>query len=412
MSIKTIPVPENAQISIRAHADLVLQGWDKPEIRALSDSRRSVSVQIAGNVITITCADDCDLTVPASARVVVERIGGDAHVRDLKGGLVIQKVGGDLSVQGMEGLEILSVGGDCCCCNVSGPLTIQRIGGDLNGSDIQGFLSVSNVGGDLQMQLGANDVSVNVRGDVDVALKGLTGQKVNINSSGDATIHLPQPADADISLVCGGEIEISTPGLEEEVDHVYNGKLGSGGTRLSVHAGGDIDLTSKPADEDLAQPVADLQEEWADLEERRANIMEEAAEHDSSYFGIYREGPEVVINTGDFTERARQKVEQKMHQAQDRIDAAMKRIDERTRHLGDFGEIHPVPPVPPAPPAPPVPPVPPDISTRASEARQAASAGPEASKVTDDERMLILKMLQEKKITAEEAENLLEALEG
>jgi hypothetical protein len=34
------------------------------------------------------------------------------------------------------------------------------------------------------------------------------------------------------------------------------------------------------------------------------------------------------------------------------------------------------------------------------------------SKVSEDERLMILKMLQEKRITAEEAEKLLEALEG
>src|SRR5512135_480360 len=240
MSIKTIPVPENAQISIRAHADLVLQGWDKPEIRALSDSRRSVSVHSTGDVISITCADDCDLTIPASAKVVVERIGGDAHMRDLKEALVVQKVGGDLVVQGMNSLEILSVGGDCCVCHVSGPLTIQRIGGDLTGTDIQGFLSVSNVGGDVEMEVEAGDVAMNVGGDVNITLKNLSDQKVTINSSGDATLHLPEPANAEVALVCGGDIEISTSGVDEDVEHVYSGKIGAGGARINVRAGGDI----------------------------------------------------------------------------------------------------------------------------------------------------------------------------
>ncbi len=405
MSMKTITVPENAQISIRAHADLVLQGWDRAEIRALSDSRRSVSAQCSGDVCTITCADDCDLTVPANAKVVVERIGGDAHLRDLKGAVVVQKVGGDLAIQGMSSLEILSVGGDCCVCNVSGPLSIQRISGDLSGADIQGFLSVSNVGGDLQMELGENDVSMNVRGDVDLELKSLSDQRVNINSSGDATLHLPEKADADLSLVCGGDIEISTPGLQEEADHVYSGKLGAGGARLSVHAGGDINLTAKPA-RDLTQFQADFQEEWADLEERRAHIIEEAANQEKVGFGFYREGPEVIINTNELTEHARQKMEQKMRQAQDRIDAAMRRIDERTRRMVDFGVVPPVPPVPP------MPPMSPNASAAGSRPVQGAPSSPEPSKVRDEERMVILKMLQEKKITAEEAENLLEALEG
>jgi len=39
-------------------------------------------------------------------------------------------------------------------------------------------------------------------------------------------------------------------------------------------------------------------------------------------------------------------------------------------------------------------------------------AGPKENPVSDDEKNLILKMLQEKKITPEEAEKLFEALEG
>ncbi len=409
MSIKTIPIPENAQISIRAHSDLVLQGWDKPEIRALSDSRRSVSVQNTGNQYSITCADDCDLTIPAGAKVVVERIGGDSHVRDLKEALVIQKVGGDLVVQGTGSLEILSVGGDCCVCHVSGPLSIQRIGGDLTGADIQGFLSVSNVGGDVEIEVEAGDIAMNVGGDVDFTLKSFSDQKVKINSSGDVTLHLPEPADAELSLVCGGDIEISTSGVDEEVEHVYSGKLGAGGARLNVRAGGDIQLTSKISGE-MKQKMADLEEHWADLEERRANIMEEAAEQETRGFGFHREGPELILNTDELSARARREVEQKMRKAQERMDAAMRRMEERTHRMMDFGHIPPLPPVSPVPP--PQPPAPPIFSPRGPEAGPSPSANPEPSKVSEEERLLILKMLQEKKITAEEAEHLLEALEG
>ncbi len=411
MSIKTIPIPENAQISIRAHADLVLQGWDKPEIRALSDSRRSVSVQTAGDHYSITCADDCDLTIPAGAKAVVERIGGDAHVRDLKEALVIQKVGGDLVVQGTVSLEILSVGGDCCVCHLNGPLSIQRIGGDLTGADIQGFLSVSNVGGDVEIEVENGDIAMNVGGDVDFTLKSFSAQKVKINSSGDVTLHLPEPADAEINLVCGGDIEVSSSGVNEEAEHVYSGKLGAGGARLNVRAGGDIQVTSKTSGK-MQQKMTDLEEHWADLEERRANIMEEAAEQEVHGFGFYREGPEVILNTDELTSRARREVEKKMRQAQERMDAAMRRMEERTRRMMDSGTIPPIPPIPPVPPVPPTPPTPPIFPPRGSEAGPSPSANPEPSKVSEEERLLILKMLQEKKITAEEAEHLLEALEG
>jgi hypothetical protein len=51
----------------------------------------------------------------------------------------------------------------------------------------------------------------------------------------------------------------------------------------------------------------------------------------------------------------------------------------------------------PTPPVPPVPPVPPR---------------PQSEPVTDEERLTILKMLQDKKISLQDAEKLLAALEG
>ena len=225
MSEQTISVPENVQIIIRAHGDLNLQGWEKQEILAAGDSRRSVSVQNNGNVITITCNDDCDITVPMTAKMVVERVSGDAFLRSLQGGLVIQKVGGDLNIEQVGPVEILSTGGDCLVYNVAGPLNIQRIGGDLAGAKIQGSLSVSNAGGDIQLWLDAFEVSLNGRGDVNLAVSSLTGQKVSVNASGDAVLYVPQQVNADLNLVCGGYIEIMAGGIDEDVDHVYTGKL-------------------------------------------------------------------------------------------------------------------------------------------------------------------------------------------
>jgi hypothetical protein len=46
------------------------------------------------------------------------------------------------------------------------------------------------------------------------------------------------------------------------------------------------------------------------------------------------------------------------------------------------------------------------------EPNQEAPAAKEKKVATDEERMLVLKMLQEKKISVEEAEKLLQALEG
>ena len=70
------------------------------------------------------------------------------------------------------------------------------------------------------------------------------------------------------------------------------------------------------------------------------------------------------------------------------------------------------PPVPEAPAVPEVPTVPAQPAPAPAVVDVEAAGDSVAGDVTEEERMLVLKMLQEKKITAEEADRLLAALEG
>jgi len=131
--------------------------------------------------------------------------------------------------------------------------------------------------------------------------------------------------------------------------------LGSGGAAINLQAEGDVMVTSRESD-------------W-----------ESAAEFD---FGGSWPLPD------DFSERINRRVQEATKRATMRAEAAARRVEERVhqQHARRFSfnwtPGHPVPPVPPVEP------------------------------VSDEERMTILRMLQEKKITAEEAEKLLSALEG
>ena len=120
----------------------------------------------------------------------------------------------------------------------------------------------------------------------------------------------------------------------------------------------------------------------------------------------------------DISEKIQRKVEAATRRADKKIRDAehkMRRaefiaVERKFRH-----GIPPIPPLPPIPPIPSIPPLPP-MGRGASRRRVVNmnfSGAPEASQsVSDEERMTILKMLQEKKITSEEADKLLAALEG
>jgi len=98
-----------------------------------------------------------------------------------------------------------------------------------------------------------------------------------------------------------------------------------------------------------------------------------------------------------------------MRQAEAKAQAAGRRAEAQLRRMDRFR----IPSIPPIPPIPPIPNVG-DFWPKSSSGPGAAMGSqPEPRpKVSDEERMIILNMLSEKKISAEEANQLLDALNG
>ena len=142
-------------IVIKTHADLDLQGWDRLEVQVLSGQSHGLTVAQEDDMVRIHSSDDLDLRVPAGAQITVERVSGDAHLRDIRGNLQIQRVGGDLSLKDVAAVEIMSVGGDCAGgLPASGGISVQRVGGDFSGAVLMGALKLEGVGGDATFQAG------------------------------------------------------------------------------------------------------------------------------------------------------------------------------------------------------------------------------------------------------------------
>jgi hypothetical protein len=128
---------------------------------------------------------------------------------------------------------------------------------------------------------------------------------------------------------------------------------------------------------------------------------------------------------GDFEERIQKRAEEAARRAEERVKAAMERVERENRFgehafgkfdkfLGFFGVGHPSGghPEPPMPPNPPNSPMEAQPPSPAAEVKSDPFDISGASAITNEERMLVLKMLQEHKITVEEAEQLLASLEG
>lgn len=402
---KTYPVGESMTILVRAHADLALQGWDKMEVYPIDDGRQAPVVQTEGEILRVTFADDGELLVPEGASVQVERVSGDAHIRNLTGKLAVERVGGDLSVQNVAEAAFSNIGGDCEVLGISGALAIHRVGGDLSAAGLKGAAAVSNVGGDANLELVDGNLDVKAGGDICLTLSQTTEQTVSARAGGDLDLYLPQGASAVVSIISRGEdIRLRVEGAKQRLEQqAHQATLGEGTAKLSLQAGGDVFISDEPHEEEsFASIAANLEEYWQDLEESR-----EERESDSDDEGF--------MSGEDISRRVNRHVEEAMRRADERIAAAMKRVEAHTRQMGRDGMVPPIPPVgrprksilipePPTTPKPPAPPIPPAVP-------MPPGGKPAKTVVSEEERMLILTMLQEKKITAEEAAKLLEALE-
>lgn len=380
------------KVILRIAGDLFLRGWDEHTVLVFPDDSRHARVQQGAGMVTITADDDAWLNLPADADVRIEHVGGDANLSGLRGSVEIQHISGDLVVLGAGKVDVAQVGGDATLLTITGPLTIRRVGGDLVG-DVSGGLSVDMVGGDSDVRV-KGGARLRSGGDIVISLEGVSTEEVVLKSGCDIKLHVPADISARMDLTSGSE-DIVVDILNQhrsmkQKDYILT--VGDGGRMVRAKSGCDIMVTDEPIHAiDLAGETSRYQAHW----EHRAHA------------GHAREW-------SHFDERISKRAEEAARRAEERVKAAMERVERhRERSYGKWGKWfgifglgeqdfqHPKPPEPPVEPS----------STQTVEAPSVVSLS-KSSDISNEERMLVLKMLQEHKITVEEAEELLAALEG
>lgn len=379
MEMQQLTSSEAPKVQVRVNADLFLTGWDKEEIQLQSDDRLASMKE--GDAIQITALDDCFLSVPRGAQVVVEKANGNADIREISGPVEVLRVGGDCFMRNVGPARIEKIGGDLRLENIESAF-VAAVGGDLTGKRL-GDLNADGVGGEVDLAELSGALKARAGGDITVQLSAISGQPVNLAAGGDVEVFLPLEASADLSIHSGArDIVLNIGGRRLHFDqHSLSHVLGQGGVAFTISAGGEVELN------DAASGESPVKVDFAKYDDRWERQMRHASER------VQRR----MRKMDDLSEQINKRAEESVRRAQARIDAAMRRRDSVSF------EIPPIPPLPPMP----------SISTAPFEGRS-AEAQPEkpAGKVSEEEHMLILRMLQEKKITVEEAEQLLEALEN
>jgi len=228
---------------------------------------------------------------------------------------------------------------------------------------VDGSVTLDSVADDLALRGARGNIKVNVGEDVVVYLEPKANGEYTVHAGDDILLVLPKNANATVTMQ-GDEIDIDWQGIEpdeEATERVV--VLGDGSAKISLTAGGDVRVTNRADAGESAEEFgnfAGLNFDWSGFGDRISRQVTDR----------------VTKRVEEATRRAERHVERQARHGKSGLVVG--------RWNWDFKGT-PKPPTPPTPPSEPV---------------------------SEDERMAILKMLAEKKISAQQAEELLNALDG
>ena len=366
---KTISAGRTPKILIeKIGGDLSLVGWEGDDILIKCDDDEEMRLKHEGDTVNIYCEDDVSLRVPKLAFVSIQFIEGDASIRGVMGGIELKTIAGDLSIRDVDMVSIDTIESDFSLRTAKGNLFVKSAHSDVSIRDVDGSVTLESVADDLALRDVRGNVIANVAEDVVLYLNPRADNVYSVTAGDDILLVMPPKANATLTLN-GDEIDVEWKGVEKDEDATSRTViLGDGSAAVKLIAGGDIRVTNQ-----------------ADAGE--------SAEDFGNFAGI-------GVDWSGFGDRISRQVEQATQRAQRKVEEAARRVEQKTReaerrisHRGSGKPVFQVGP----------------WSWDLSSKGVPMPIKPQA---TDEERMLILKMLQDKKITAAEAEKLLASLEG
>lgn len=412
---KTLSVDQGATVDILSiPGDLRVAGWDRSEIMAKTDGDE-LQLQETGEDIQAGCDGDLILYIPRQSTLNIRNVSGDASLQAVEGPIRVGPIAGDLTMHGVGPVNLETVAGDADLRQIgavtaksisggftlrggSGPCAIETISGDASIRDVKGEVAIQNVGSDIYIRHVQGSVNVNAGADVALYLDPQPGQIYTATAGDDIIVRLPPDVNVHLNLVGTNpdQIQVNIPGVEFQGGSTsYDLTVGQESeniARMSLTAGDDLLVTCK----------ADAWESAADFG---------VGMNDGSNWTIPTIPP-IPPLPPDFSERINRRVQAAMERAQSHIESAGRRAEYAGRKVEAAVRRA-------------------EAKARAAEVRarrgqmnmnlkvgrwewDLAPQGEEESPqpATDEERLAILRMLQEKRISLEDAEKLLAALEG
>lgn len=223
----TFAVAPGTRIEIENIAgDVVVRTWDRNEVRVVAEhsDRDQVVVHVTGSVARIATrarmgigrGADYHVTVPANAAIRVSGQHVDVDIQGARGDVDVQTVRGDVQVVGGKGrITLRSVQGAISLRDASGTIRINTVNEGILLRGVEGDILLEAVNGNILLEdiRSANVEAGTVNGSV--TFSGSVrddGRYILVTHNGDVTFHLPESANATVSIVAlNGEVDLAFP---------------------------------------------------------------------------------------------------------------------------------------------------------------------------------------------------------
>ncbi len=409
--------------------DLIIRPWMELAVQARGDFQ----VEQLDDSLQFHSIGDLRIDVPEDSSLKVGTVSGDLMVKNIHGELSITEGQGDVILNNLGVAKIGIVQGDLSVKNITGPLSAETIHGDVvirsidnglsighvsgdfgayfvkgsvNLKRIEGDINLRTINGDIEISYGQRDANFrniggccsveSVQGDIRL-LGGLPPGNHYFSAQGDIVVRWPTNAPLDL-VAKAVNIQNRLPLLDvKELEDGLVGHLGNGDTAVTLSAGGRILLKeSQLIDEKWkTSPEENFEMDFmVDLVNLGERVSTEVTQHMArmtdqleNYFG-----PEFAQNISDKVSQQAESAARKAEKAAEKARRyAEKEAARAERHYYQRPVSVRTPPSPPAPPP---------------------AQEPPQNKVSSEEQLKILKMVEKGTISPDEANTLLEALEG
>lgn len=380
MDIEKLDLGLSPHLRVTCNGNLEIRGSDRDDTR-IEGHTINLEVDEAENIATVNSSGNTTIRVPENASIELLEVVGNLHLKGINGPVVLESIRGSCYARRMGALTINTMFGEARLRDINGEIVVGSVDGGITLQDLKAPCSIGNVVGDLLGRNFANNLSVeNVTGDIAIRTAILPESTFSLSCDGGVTIRVQAESSvrfqvpSEVPVQAGSDVQV----LDEEGQQVF--VLGDGEALVNVLSAREVTIKSQAIHDDeatytysfslgreLSQGIADM---TADLEAQFSVLESSLAEN--------------------ISDRVRRHVEKRLDIAKRQVEAAKRRVEyetERTQKYADRGS---------------------GLGFSIDFDAATKSRDP----VSEEERLLILKMLEEGKVSVQEAEELLSVLEG